>query len=38
MAWALFDERLTALQLAGIAVAAIGVMLVSRAGRPSGRA
>jgi drug/metabolite transporter (DMT)-like permease len=33
MAWALFDERLTALQLAGIAVAAIGVMLVSRAGR-----
>jgi drug/metabolite transporter (DMT)-like permease len=38
MAWALFDERLTALQLAGIAVAAIGVMLVSRAGRQTGRA
>jgi drug/metabolite transporter (DMT)-like permease len=37
MAWALFDERLTALQLAGIAVAAIGVMLVSRAGRPAAR-
>jgi len=33
MAWALFDERLTALQLVGIAVAAIGVMMVTRGGR-----
>lgn len=36
MAWALFGETLTLVQLAGMVVAAIGVMLVSRGGRGTG--
>lgn len=35
-AWLLFDERLTAPALAGMAVAALGVALVLRAPRPAG--
>lgn len=34
MAWLLFDERLTLVQVAGIAVAALGVVLVTRTARP----